>query len=107
MLEIIIAVLSGVTSIFTAVLIRTVNRRDRQAEERQRQLIECRTAEMQYTRSIGSLAHYTAKKVKDATAFPIANGDLADAIKYYKQREHDLEDFYQKQTVMNNVKGGG
>ena len=102
MTEIIIAVLSAVTSILTAVLIRTVNQRDRKAEERQRQLIECRTVEMQYTRSIGSLANCTAKAVNRAN---IANGEVEEAIRYYKARERDLEDFYQKQSVVNNVKG--
>ena len=102
MLEIIVAVLSGVTSVFTAVLIRTVNKRDKQAEERQRQLIECRTAEMQYTRSIGSLANCTARAVKRAN---IANGEVEDAIRYYKTKERELEDFYQKQSVVNHVKG--
>ncbi len=106
MLEVIVAVLSGVTSVFTAVLIRTVNKRDRQAEERQRELIECRTAEMQYTRSIGSLANCTANAVKRAASFPIANGEVEEAIKYYKLKEHELEDFYQRQSVVNNVKGG-
>lgn len=102
MLEVVVAVLSGITSVFTAVLIRTVNKRDRKAEERQRQLIECRTAEMQYTRSVGSLASCTAKAVKRAN---IANGEVEEAIRYYKTKEHEMEDFYQKQTVVNNVKG--
>ena len=100
--EIIVAALSVFTSVLTAILIRTVNQRDRKAEERQRQLIECRTAEMQYTRSIGCLANCTAKAVKRAE---IANGEVEDAIRFYRVKERELEDFYQKQSVVNNVKG--
>ena len=102
MLEIVIAIISGSTSVFVALLIHTVNKRDRKAEERQRQLIECRTAEMQYTRSIGSLANCTAKAARRAN---IANGEVEDAIRYYRVKERELEDFYQKQSVVNNVKG--
>jgi ribonucleotide monophosphatase NagD (HAD superfamily) len=99
-------VASGAMSFAVGVLIRTINRRDKKLDERQQQMIDCRVTEMQYTRSIGSLAHITARKVKDASCFPIANGDLSEAIKYYKVKEHELEDHYQKQNIVNNVKGG-
>jgi hypothetical protein len=101
--EIIMIVASGAMSFAVGVLIRTINRRDKRLDERQQQLINCRTVEMQYTRSIGSLAHTTAKAARRAE---ICNGEVTEAIKYYKEKEHALEDYYQKQNIVNNVKGG-
>ena len=79
---------------------------DQAAEERQRELIVCRVTEMKFARGTGSLAHIAAVAVKKAEGFPIGNGDLQKAIEYYKDCEHDLEDYYQKLCVTNNVKGG-
>jgi hypothetical protein len=101
--EILLTIASGAMSFLIALLIRTINRRDRKAEERQQQLIDCRTAEMQYTRSIGCLAHTTAKALRRAD---LCNGEVEDAIRYYKTKERALEDYYQKQSAMHNARGG-
>jgi hypothetical protein len=103
-LEILLTIASGAMSFLIALLIRTINRRDRKAEERQKQLIECRTAEMQYTRSIGGLAHSTAKAMRRAN---LCNGEVEEAMRYYRTKERALEDFYHKQSaMMQNIKGG-
>jgi|GEM_PF-5011866 len=94
--EIFLIIASGATSFLVALLIRTVNRRDKKAEERQQQLIDCRTTEMQYTRSIGNLAHTAAKAMRRAN---ICNGEVEEAIRYYKTKERALEDYYQKQSA--------
>ena len=84
-------------------LIRTINRRDRKRRSGRQQLIDCRTVEMQYTRSIGSLAHSAAKAMRRAD---LCNGEVEEAIRYYKTKERALDDFYQKQSAMQNAKGG-
>jgi len=101
--EIVMVVASGAMSFAVAVLIRTINKRDKRLDERQQQLINCRTVEMRYTRSIGSLAHTAAKAMRRAE---LCNGEVSEAIRYYKEREHALEEYYQKQNIVNNVKGG-
>ncbi len=105
-IEIVLIVLSAILTFSVSMLIRKINKRDERAEERQQELISCRFIEMKYTRSIGSLSHCAAKEVQKAKSFPIGNGDLDAAIKYYKEQEHELEDFYQKANVVNNVRGG-
>lgn len=102
-LEIVLSVVSGTMSFAVAMLIRTINKRDKRLDERQQHMIDCRVKEMQYTRSIGSLAHTHARAAHKAGQ---CNGDVETAIRYYKEKEHELEDFYQKQNIVQNVKGG-
>jgi len=103
-LEILLTIASGAMSFLVALLIRTINRRDKKADARQQQLVDLRTAEMQYTRSIGCLAHSTAKTMRRAN---LGNGEVEEAIRYYKTKERALEDYYQKQSaMMQNAKGG-
>lgn len=104
--ETILIILSAVLSLSVALLIRKINKRDERAEERQQELIACRVIEMKFARGTGSLAHHAAVAVKKADKFPIGNGDLQKAIDYYKDCEHCLEDYYQKLSAANNVRGG-
>ena len=101
--EIVMIAASGAMSFAVAFLIRTINKRDKRLDERQKKLIDCRVVEMRYTRSIGSLAHTAAKAMRRAE---LCNGEVSDAIKYYKEREHALDEYYQKENIVNNVKGG-
>lgn len=56
----------------------------------------------QFTRATGSLAYHTAYAVHKAN---LCNGEVNEAMQYYKKREHDLEDYYQENAVLTKVKG--
>lgn len=58
-------------------------------------------------RATGSLAYHTAYAVSKAeiNGRKLCNGEVSDAMKFYKVKEHELDNFYQKSNVVNNVKG--
>ncbi len=93
-IEIVLIVISAVLSALVGRLIYKINKRDERAEERQKEIIEGRIAELNYVDSVGTMAHRTARAVQNQTN---GNGELTDAIKYYQDSKHGLEDHLRKQ----------
>ena len=92
-------------AVLMGLLVRQLNKRDQRME----QLMKGEKTEKRYMRATGSLAFYTARAVHNKTmpdGTKLCNGEVADAIKYYKSCEHDLEDYQQEINILHNVKGG-
>lgn len=96
--DIIIAVASGVLSLVVALFMRRIAQRDRRAEERQAQLIHTRACEMDYLSSVGTMAHRTAGAVLRAK---IANGEVQNAMEDYAEKKDELLRCYNQQIAQD------
>ena len=103
MLEIIIAVFSISTPVIMAVWIRTLNKREKAAEEWRRQLIEGRSLDKGFVDKTGELAHKIAICAREKHLF---NGDLDTTIQEYEYIEGKRNNFYNEIIGGKVLKGG-
>lgn len=90
-------VLAAFSAVLTVFIYKSAKR-----EKKLNKYIEGEIKERQFNRATGSLAYHTAYAVHRAN---LCNGEVDSAMKYYKKREHELEDYYQENAVLRNVKG--
>lgn len=93
MLEIVIAIFSISTPIIMAIWIRTLNKREKAAEEWRQQLAEGRSLDKGFLDKTGELAHKIAVCARDKHMF---NGDLDTTIQEFEYIEGKREKHYNK-----------
>jgi hypothetical protein len=92
-------------AILIALLIYQLNRRDKRMER----LIKGEVVKTKYIDAAGCLAFNTAralhnKIMPDGTR--LCNGEVEEAMKYYKECEHRFDDYKNESNILHNVKGG-
>lgn len=93
MLETIIAVCSISTPVIMTLWIRTLNKREKAADEWRRQLAEGRSLDKGFLDKTGELAHKIAVCARDKYLF---NGDLDTTIQEYEHIEGKRDKHYNK-----------
>lgn len=86
-------------------LIYQLNKRDQRMER----LIKGEVVKTKYIEATGGLAFHTAravhnKKMPDGSR--LCNGEVEEAMRYYKDCEHQFDDYKNETNILHNVKGG-
>ena len=92
-----------ITGLLVAILVRKINRHDKDAEKRQQQLIECRSLDKGYADATGDLAYKIAMSAREKDMF---NGELNKEIQDYEYIQGKRAKFYNNFIGENVVKGG-